>query len=90
MTSVMFSSRLLSRADVEWLVQHPQAFEQEGTLPLCTVVEPLLVADSALKGREPPDWFIFRDGWQAVIDAERLYVAPLDVDCLNRALFERS
>lgn len=91
--TAMLSSRLLSHTDIELLVERPQALEhtlEQDVLPLCTVVEPLLVADSALKGRGRLDWFTFRDGWQAVIDTRRLYVAPLDVDCLNRALFERS
>ncbi len=82
--------RLFSHADVERIVQHPQAIEQEESLSLCTVMEPLLVADSVLKGRARLDWLTFRDGWQAVIGSGWLYVAPLDADCLNRALFERS
>ena len=83
-------TRLLSRDDVEFLAQHAQALEQEEALPMCTVVEPLLVADSVLKDRARLDWRTFRSGWQKVIDSRRLYVAPLDIDCLNRALFERS
>lgn len=82
--------RLLSYADVERMVQHPQTLEQEDSLLLCTVMEPLLVADSVLKGRARLDWPTFRDAWQTVIGSRQLYVAPLDADCLNRALFERS
>ncbi len=89
MTSRMLS-RLLSSADVERLVKRPEMFEQESKLLLCTVVEPLLLADLALKSRGRLDWRAFQDGWQAVIDAGWLYIAPLDADCLNRALFEYS
>lgn len=83
-------TKLLSPTDIEHLVQHPHMLEQEESLPLCTVMEPLLAADSVLKGRARLDWLTFQDGWQAMIGSGRLHVAPLDADCLDRALFERS
>jgi len=83
-------TRLLSHADVERLVQNSKVYERAGALLLCTVMEPLQVAASIVKRRRRLDWARFLNGWQTVTEMGCLYIAPLDVDCLNRALFARS
>lgn len=83
-------TKLLSHADVERLVQNPRAYERAGALLLCTVMEPLQVAASVVKRKSRLDWAGFLNGWQTATDMECLHVAPLDIDCLHRALFERS
>ncbi|GAB4547148.1 MAG: hypothetical protein Kow0063_41770 [Anaerolineae bacterium] len=82
--------RLLSHADVERLVRNPRAFGQEEPLLFCTVMELIQIADAAVKRRSNLDWSGFLNGWQTITEQKRLYVAPLDIDCLNRAIFERS
>lgn len=83
-------TRLLSHTDVERLVQDQRAFDQEELLLLCTVMEPVQVVDAVVKRRSHLDWLEFRTGWHALTGQQRLYIAPLDIDCLNRALFERA
>ena len=81
---------LLSRSDVERIIKGSYGQWQDDTLLLCTIVEPLQIAEQVRKGRtrmRRPD---FLNGWKTARKTPTLDVAPLDADCLERALFERT
>ncbi len=80
---------LLSTADLERLLHRRSLPEREG-LFLCTVMEPLQIADTILKDRSCLNWSEFLSEYRSAEVSERLHIAPLDADCLHRALFEHS
>lgn len=81
---------LLSRSDVERVITDSYGRQQEDTLLLCTIVEPLQIAEQVRKGRARMHWRDFLREWKAARESLDLNVAPLDADCLERALFERA
>ena len=83
-------TKLLSRTDVRRLVEGRAAHGDSFSMMLCTVLEPIQLADHVQKGTENLTWPEFFAGFMALMETGNLYVAPLDMDCLNRALFDRS
>jgi hypothetical protein len=83
-------TRLLSHSDLERFAQEPAAINDEQSPLLCTIMEPVQVADAVIKCRLHLNWTEFLTGWRRIMEGGRLSVIPLDGDCLNRALFERS
>lgn len=81
--------KLLSRSELEALIDHAEDLDDSELLHLCTIVEPIQIVDLIVKRRVSMDWSGFQEGWQKLLQ-NGLSVAPLDQDCLNRALFERS
>jgi len=81
---------LLSRSDVERVITDSYGRRQGNTLLLCTIVESLQIAEQVRKGRSRMHWRAFLRGWESSRETPNLYVAPLDADCLERALFERA
>lgn len=86
-------TRLWTHADVERAVSAPEAVSRmlDGGLALCTIVEVLLVAERARKGRGRINLGEFLAGWRALQQGrgpdERgyVYIAPLDRECLVEA-----
>lgn len=81
--------KLLSRPELEDLLRRPTDFQPGEELGICTIVEPVLLADLLAKGKSSLDWSVFQQGWDTLLQ-RGLFVALLDSDCLQRSLFERS
>ena len=82
-------TKLLSLADVEHFIRSVESLDEESML-LCTVMEPLQLAESVAKGKVQLIWPRFLNGLRQAVQQKQFYIAPLDIDCLNRAMFDRS
>jgi len=81
-------TRLLSIAEVEEILGCTEFQQPSEDLLLCTIVELVLLADLAKKGRSRLDWHDFLRGLEKVKSC--LPIASLDVACLTESMFERS
>lgn len=81
-------TKLLSVADVQEILRCTEEQPLNEKLLLCTIVELVLLADLAKKGRSRLDWHNFMIGLERAKD--RFAIASLDGDCLAEGLFERS
>jgi hypothetical protein len=81
-------TKLLSIEEVEDLLECPQRFALCQEPLLCTIVELVLLADAAKKGRTHLDWYEFLGRLKEV--SSYLAVAALDASRLWESLFQRT
>jgi hypothetical protein len=81
-------TKLLSRADLQEILRCAEGQPPGEELLLCTIVDIVLEADLAKKGRSRLDWDDFIAGLART--QHRFNIASLDGDCLAEALFERA
>ena len=59
--------KLLSRPELEDLLRRPTDFQPGEELGICTIVEPVLLADLLAKGKSSLDWSVFQQGWDTLL-----------------------
>lgn len=80
--------KLISRSEIERGLRQRRLDKDKDEIPLCTVVEPLQVAEGIKKRSVDIGHRNLLDLLNYLVQNHSLNIAPLDIDCLNRSLFE--
>lgn len=81
-------SLLLSKSQVEDILEHGVDGSAYESISIMTIVEPLLILEDVKKKGKPCNASSFRTKWETLIRSSLVHVVGLDQDALLRGLFD--